>query len=649
MILTPREIEIRHFHLPCGLGGSASGFNDGDARVGHLHATWRCIGGIDNDAAAVRDFERAARCRGTVRDLFSREQYIAFHGHEPPNEWREATPADIRIAAGNEHPHVVFMSSPCKGYSGLLAEKASKSAKYQALNALALRIVWLTLEAFQDDPVELIAFENVPRIAVRGRSLLDQIGSLLSMYGYAYAETVHDCGELGGLAQSRKRFLLMCRHVAKVPPFLYEPVKRPLRGVGDVLGALPLPLSGQGGPMHRMPSLQWKTWVRLAFVDAGSDWRSLNKLRVADGVLRDFALLPEREWHRTALGVTKWDEPSNTITSEGRAQNGAFSVADPRIAGHGKSVQLGVRAWEDAAATVTGQMWPGQGPFAVADPRVERVLFNHAYRVVRWQETSPAVAGGGGAGGGHAVADPRCSGYFPRSAHRNKLKVVDWHEAASTITGGKHVQSGALSVADPRDVKLGEHYGKMRVEGWDRPAHTITGSDRVGSGALSVADPRPRFSRDGRDAYITAGHYGVVPWNAPSGSVTGSAQCDNGRWSVADPRELPMPKEQLVALIRAIDGTWHRPFTTLELAALQGLVDPEQLGDFCLDGRSDATWRERIGNAVPRQAAAAMANVIGTTLLLAWSGETFQLSASPIWVQPIAVALSVKPEAIAWS
>ncbi len=29
-------------------------------------------------------------------------------------------------------------------------------------------------------------------------------------------------------------------------------------------------------------------------------------------------------------------------------------------------------------------------------------------------------------------------------------------------------------------------------------------------------------------------------------------------------------------MIRALDNTWHRPFTTLELAALQGLVDPEE-------------------------------------------------------------------------
>ncbi|WP_437559325.1 hypothetical protein [Acidithiobacillus sulfuriphilus] len=94
-----------------------------------------------------------------------------------------------------------------------------------------------------------------------------------------------------------------------------------------------------------------------------------------------------------------------------------------------------------------------------------------------------------------------------------------------------------------------------------------------------------------------------------------------------------------MATIRALDGTWHRPFTTLELAALQGLVDPEEHLD--LEGLSDSAWRERIGNAVPPPAAQAIAGVMGQTLLLAWAGETFMLNAMPIWVRPVTVALSV--------
>ncbi|MFY0100080.1 hypothetical protein ABTQ08_21690, partial [Acinetobacter baumannii] len=78
---------------------------------------------------------------------------------------------------------------------------------------------------------------------------------------------------------------------------------------------------------------------------------------------------------------------------------------------------------------------------------------------------------------------------------------------------------------------------------------------------------------------------------------------------------------------------------TLELAALQSLVDPEEMLE--LDGLSDQAWRERIGNAVPPAAAEAIASEMGRTLLLAWSGETFQLSAAPIWVRPVAVAMNV--------
>lgn len=64
-------------------------------------------------------------------------------------------------------------------------------------------------------------------------------------------------------------------------------------------------------------------------------------------------------------------------------------------------------------------------------------------------------------------------------------------------------------------------------------------------------------------------------------------------------------------------------------------------GRHLLDGLSDSDWRERIGNAVPPAAAEAIAHVMGTTLLLAEQGETFMLSAMPIWVRPVAVGLSV--------
>ncbi|MBS9738834.1 DNA cytosine methyltransferase [Pseudomonas aeruginosa] len=554
---------LYHFHFCCGLGGGAAGFNRARPRVGNVEARWECLGGIDVDPAGLRDFERLAGVPGTLLDLFTRDQYVRFHGKEPPTGWREATPEDIRRAAQGKRPDAVFISSPCKGASGLLSEKMSLTPKYQALNELTLRCIWLMGEAWADDPVPLIVFENVPRLASRGRHLLDQINSLLGGFGYAVAETTHDCGELGGLAQSRKRFLLVARHVEKVPPFLYEPEKKSLRAVGDILGRMPLPGDiDAAGPMHRIPSLHWKTWVRLALVEAGSDWRSLNKLAIEDGHLRDLVIVPE--YRSGYMGVHGWDDTASTIAGRSGPTNGAFSVADPRYRqaanwNHGQ--QFGVIRWAESSPTIPGQTMPGQGTFSVADPRPNWNRHSGNYRVIRYDQP-----------------------------------------AGTIIAGGKGVQGGQQSVADPRIL----HRGKG-------------------------------------DNYLTGGHYGVIGFNQHSGAIAASSRYDSGRFSVADPR-IPAADERLTCIIRSLDGTWHRPFTTLEKAALQSLVEPEEY--LVLDGMSDKDWSERIGNAVPPAAAEAIAGVMGTTLLLAEAGETFMLSNTPIWVRPVAVALSVAQQEV---
>jgi site-specific DNA-cytosine methylase len=566
--------EIRSFMLFGAIGAGAKGFMRGSARVGNMVAKPRCIGSVDVDAAANRDFKKLVGVDATTLDMFSLEQYIAFHGRMPPAGWKEATPDDIRRAAGYDFPHIVFLSAPCKGFSGLLNETRSKTDKYQALNGLTERGVFLMLEAFAENLPELIVFENVPRIATRGRFLLDRIVQLLRHYGYATAETTHDCGELGGLAQSRKRFLLVARHMAKVPPFLYEPPKKTLQAVGTVLDRMPLPGDPAGGPMHRVPNLQWKTWVRLAFVEAGSDWRSLNKLAVEDGYLRDYLIVPE--YRQGYLGVNRMEDTMGTVAGRSTPSNGAFSIADPRPpAGTLEYSQYGVMRMGDTAGAVINVKSPGQGTFSVADPR-----------------------------------------------------------------------------------QAGQVFGKYAVTAYDTSTGTVISGSTTGQGAYAVADPRPNGIPQAGDHYQTGGHYGVRCWEDTSGAVASAACHDNGFWSVADPRNLPegstctksqtaMPAatEKLVARICALDGTWHRPFTTLELAALQSIIEPEEYLE--LDGLNDSDWRERIGNAVPPAAAEAIASTMYQTLLLAWSGETFLLSSAPIWVQPVAVALSVAQGGVA--
>ncbi|MFY2089023.1 DNA cytosine methyltransferase, partial [Achromobacter xylosoxidans] len=443
-------------------------------------------------------------------------------------------------------------------------------------------------------------------IATRGRHFLDQIVQLLRHYGYVVRETAHDCGELGGLAQSRKRFLLIARHAEKVPAFIYEPPKRPLRAVGEILGRMHLPGDLRAGPMHRIPNLSWKTWVRLAFVQAGGDWRSLNRLAVQDGYLQDYLLVPEM--HRGALGVHSMQDSAGVIAGRSYPLNGAFSVADPRFdpsAAWKDGQAYGVRRWEASTGAIAGQQGPGQGAYSVADPRHHGpAKHSNEFRIVRYEDTARAVTGAHGTG--QCVADPRTGWH----RHSNNLKVVDWQRAAgAVIAGGKGVQGG-----------------------W-----------------MSIADPRPGLARERGDHYLTAGHYGVAAWDKHVGAVSASACHDNGSWSVADPRALPAANDKLVCRIISEDGTWHRPFTTLELAALQSIYDPDDYAEaeangepFQMDGTSDSAHRERIGNAVPRKAAKAMAEEIGRAILLSRTGETFQLSAAPIWVRPIITALAVR-------
>lgn len=631
--------EIRDFHCFMGVGGGKAGFGDARPQIPGLQGRYRYIGGIDVDPRAIRTADRLfpRGLASTVMDGFSRDQYIAFHGEEPPEGWREATPVDIRRAAHWLFPNVIFLSAPCKGFSGLTPEARACTAKYQALNHLAERAMWLMLEAFADDPAEFYLFENVPRIASRGRDMLDRISALLRHYGYVDRETTHDCGEIGGLHQSRKRFLKVSRHATKVPNHLYEPPMRPLRPVGELLERMALPGDPAAGPMHRVPRLNWKTWVRLAFVEAGKDWRSLNRLAVENGHLSDFLIVPTM--HNGGYGVTDWAEPVGTVAGAGRPGNGRFSVADPRAAaGAAQYQQYGVLRWNEPAGAVIGVKSPGQGTFSVADPRhAGPAKHSNEYRIVPWQGAAGAVTSAHGTG--QCVADPRAASGF---GGKGKYQVTPFDAATGTVIAASTTGQGAFAVADPRcsNWHPGASRNKLKVAPWETTAGTVTGSQQVASGALVVADPRPGLARERGDHYLTGGHYGVQSWDAPTLAVSGSACHDNGFWSVADPR-LPAATEQLVAVIRSLDGTWHRPFTTLELAALQGLYDPDSEVVMAMDSGSDSAAREHIGNMVPRQAASAIAEEIGRAILLSRTGETFQLSSTPLWVRPLAVAISV--------
>ncbi len=345
------------------------------------------------------------------------------------------------------------------------------------------------------------------------------------------------------------------------------------------------------------------------------------------------------KWDSDVPPVEVWTDSMGTIAGRSGPTNGAFSVADPRAPANALQYQqYGVRRWTDTSGAIIGVKSPGQGTYSVADPRGQSF---GKYPVTDWDGPSGTVIAASTTGqGAFAVADPR-----PDVAwYKNVFRVVSMDQHAGTVTGGHSPSSGGQAVADPRyhNWHPGASSRKLHVGEWGSATGTVTGSQQVASGALSIADPRV-LDRTKGDAYLTGGHYGVVGFDQSAGAVSASARHDNGRWSVADPR-MPAANDRLTCIIQSLDGTWHRPFTTLELAALQSLVDPEE--QLILDGLSDSDWRERIGNAVPPAAAEAIAGVMGTTLLLAEAGETFMLSNTPIWVRPVAVALSVAQQEV---
>lgn len=550
----------------CGLGAGARGFLDAEVRLlGHV-ARFRSLGGIDSDPLGCADFERLTGSPSLCADVST------------------LTAGELVRFAGRRAPDVVFMSPPCKGFSGLLGKTAARKPRYRAMNRLVVDFVERMLEAWGDDPPGLVLLENVPRIATRGQALLRRVRSLLHRAGYVFHAQSHDCGELGGLAQHRRRYLLVARHPRRVPPLLYQPPKRRVRGCGEVLEQLPMPTTpaaARWGRIHEMPRISWLNWVRLALIPAGGDWRDM------EGVLEDGQA--RREVHKRHA-VESWDDPTGTVAGGGT--NGVANVADPR-AGEWYPGTYGVQRWGDASGAVTGRASPSTGTFSVADARM--------------------------------------------GIHHNKLRIERWTTPAHTVTGSDRIGSGAPSAADPR-VKRAYDHG-YAVLPWQRPSYTIHGQSHPGCGAYSVADIRV-------DCAPRSGAYGIIPWREAAKTVTGAARVDNGPWAVADPRGGPpvmviddarKPPPD-VPIILAEDGTWHRPLTTLELAALQGLpteIDGEPLQ---LAGRSVSAWRERIGNAVPCPTARAIADQMLVALVEA-DAEAFTLHGGAVWVRPETEAL----------
>lgn len=567
---------FRIAHIFCGIGGKGLGAARAIARHGDIEAHFETIGGIDFDAQACKDFEMLVGAPALCADV------------------HELEPADLLRFFGPVAPDAIMMSPPCKGFSGLLSAKRAKEPHYQRMNQLMERALFLVLSTWATPP-KLIFVENVPRIASRGKDTVRRCVAMGHAHGYAIAEGTHDCGELGGLAQHRRRYFQLWRHREQMPHVVYEPAKQRVRACGEVLGPLPMPGDiDAGGPMHKVPNLSWRNWLRLAHIPAGGDWRDL------PGVLAEGQ--PRREKFRRDP-VTAWDATAETVTGPGGSAS--TNVADPRF-GH---VQR-VTEWSEPVGTITRSPAPSSGAAAVADPRVslpenEGRHWNK-YAVGNWKEPAQTVIGAVQVGSGApSVADPRWGG--------GRFGVTDWNEAAATVAGESLPNNGKYSVADPRfaDGKKKNWQQVAGVTAWTEAAPTVTSGAKIHAGAFQVADPR----------ISTHPRYRIM--------------------TLAEAVALDLPLDRpppFIPIIIAADGTWHRPLTTLELAVLQSFPVLFNGAPLVLAGTSHTRWREAIGNAVPPDAAEKIAEQLLRSLLLSVLG-VFTLDNNEVWVAPQKEAL----------
>lgn len=577
-----KERTYKALFLFAGLGGGALGFQRARAAFRGVGGRFETVGAVDFDAAAARDFETLTGHPCAVGDLST------------------MTPGELRDVCGGQAPDVLFTSPPCKSFSGCLPSATACTPKYQEMADLAVRGLFLTLEAFPEHPPRLVLLENVPRIQNRGRHLLDILVGMLRSYGYATRETVHDCGELGGLAQRRRRFLLVARHVETTGDWWREPPKQRVRGVGEVLGELPIPLPGStaGGPMHRLPRLSAMNWLRLALIPAGGDWRNLPEA---------VRLEPRAGRQNGGYGVESWTDPGHAVLGEGSVRNTRASVADPRLSASDGRHQSKYRVehGDQPAHTVTGSDRIGSGAPSVADPRMTCENRGGVDGVTGWNETGRTVLGAARSYQGHNVADPRM-GCEPRNT---VLGVVSGDQPSGTVLGSAKHDNGAFSVADPR-VECRRNEGGHGVLSWSQPSYPVIGHPSIHNWPAAVADPRKHG--------LEVGH--VV--QTKDGPIVVGVELD-----LSNDRPMDRPP-----ILIASDGTWHRPMTTLELAALQSL--PTRIGGewLVLDGSRQAGWRERIGNAVPVDTAEAIATTALSVLLSSDAGAV-TLGGEAVWVE----------------
>ena len=446
--------------------------------------------------------------------------------------------------------------------------------------------------------------------------------------------------------------------------------------------------------MHTVPGVSDLNALRLAAIPPGKDWRALPaKLRLLESDTRHSGYLGVQDggepsntvigntkgcnaWgsvadarigagpnkHPGPYGVQSSSEPAHTVLATARMDTGWGSVADPRTSKVHRAGPYGVEDKDAPSGAVIASADVTCGSFAWTDPRLDHGSRSGNWAVQDPSEPAAAVIAHANPYHGANTCDPRLS---ERTGRLNGgYGVEDAQQPAHAVVSTNRPDVTWASVAEPRVAapKPSKHNGHLGVQAGADPARTIIGALRSGNGWGSVADPR--VTCEPRE-----GSYGVADAARPlPTSVIGQAITQNGPWSWPDPRvadasghfapthalslgadgvlvcspigdarplDLGSNTSRNDLVIVALDGSFHRPLSDLELALLQGFPLRVRGEWLCLPGSREVR-RRGIGNAIPPLTARAIAEAC-LEVMADHTPLSSLLTSSDrkVWVQPL--------------
>lgn len=261
----------------CGLGGLSFGLAAAGVDV---------VAGIDVDGSCRYPFEaNVTGAKFVERDVcdVTAEELFAL--------WPEGA---TKLLAG---------CAPCQPFSSYRKNVSPSSDDRWALLRELGRLV-------EETQPEFVTTENVPRI--RGKAVFGDFVTMLDRLGYSVDHRICRCTDYG-LAQNRRRLVLVASRIGAAVVPEGERRDRPARTVKQAIGDLPSLEAGgtdEADPVHRSRGLSKLNRQRMAASEPGGTWH-------------DWPADLRAPCHRRASGAAFknvyarmcWDKPSPTITT----------------------------------------------------------------------------------------------------------------------------------------------------------------------------------------------------------------------------------------------------------------------------------------------------------------------------------------------